>query len=129
VSMVDGDSRLNSGFVSKFHKKEPTLHLDLQEPTSIEQMILFESGNRPSSIANVVLLGQFIDQISKYVNIRPLVVDISEDGQAWQTIATITQPKQPGTPVIITLAPPCSARYIRIKSKNNVLGFDEIEIY
>ncbi len=129
MSMVDGDSRLNSGFVSKFHKKEPTLHLDLQEPTSIEQIILFESGNRPSTIANVVLLGQFIDQISKYVNIRPLVVDISEDGQAWQTIATITQPKQPGAPVIITVAPPCSARYIRIKSQNNVLGFDEIEIY
>ncbi len=128
MSMVDGDSRPNSGFISKFHK-EPALRLDLQETTVIKQMVLFESGNRPAGIPNISQLGLFIDQIAKYINIRPIVIDISQDGQTWQTIATITQAKRAGEPLILTLEPPAQARHVRIKCQKNVLGFDEIEIY
>ncbi|HPN57348.1 MAG TPA: discoidin domain-containing protein, partial [Candidatus Omnitrophota bacterium] len=87
------------------------------------------SGNRPAGIPNISQLGLFIDQIAKYINIRPIVIDISQDGQTWQTIATITQAKRAGEPLILTLEPPAQARHVRIKCQKNVLGFDEIEIY
>ena len=128
MSVVDGDRRPNSGFVSKF-QKTPTLRIDLQQTTPIKKIVLFEAGNRPTGVRNNSLFGLFIDQISKYVNIRPLVVDVSEDGQHWQTVATVGSPKKPGEPVVVTFEKPRPGRYLRVRSPKNVLGFDEIEIY
>ena len=128
MNAVDGDTYPNSGFISSY-QEEPTLQLDLRHRTPVKKIVLFETGNRPEDIPNASWFGLAADQLAEQLNIRPLMIDVSEDGCTWENIATVTGAKQPGQPTVLTFERAHPARYIRIKAQPGGLGLDELEVY
>ncbi|MCK5215916.1 MAG: YfhO family protein [Candidatus Omnitrophica bacterium] len=139
-SMVDGDILPNSGFISKFHKK-PTVILDLRKIIPVNEVVLFETGDNLSfAPPGSSLFGLVIQQLSEHINLRPMVIDVSTDGEQWYNMGLITSPKEnrqirsteeclDKEPLVLKSKDTRNVQYIRIQVEKGIIGFDEIEVY
>lgn len=109
--LVDGDLSSGSGF-SSLLSKDPAFFLDLHKQENVKSINLYGSSRDPS------------------VNVRPLTIALSDDGNTWNLAATVVSQDRDGKPARIIFEQPHAARYIRISaSGESILSFDEIEVY
>jgi hypothetical protein len=107
---VDGLRAPSSGFISGLDTR-PWWIVDLHQPKSFKQIVIYEGRNTPK------------------FNSRPLTVAVSNKGENWKTVKTITDAHQE-KPLRIHFSPPQTARYVMIRASGVCyLSFDEVEIY
>ncbi|MCK5506495.1 MAG: discoidin domain-containing protein, partial [Thermodesulfovibrionia bacterium] len=108
---IDGNINPESGF-STAAEDDPFLVIDLYKNENIHSILLYES------------------TLEKTVNIRPLKLAFSMDGQQWQTTASVTSDKSNDRPIHVVLKRSLSARFIRIQASGYcTLKLDEVEVY
>jgi hypothetical protein len=125
---VDGNRDSGTVFTT-ISGDNPAWFLDLNSNKKIKTVLFFE-GNQDSS-----------------VNVRPLNIALSTDGNTWRTVSSVMSPKKQNSPTRIVFEKPQTARYIRINASGEIirdctrddhptcpqslyyLSFDEVEVY
>jgi hypothetical protein len=108
---VDGDTSPGSGF-STGKEENPAWFLDLNKPTEVKKIVLYESSDNP------------------IVNIRPLRIDFSADGAKWNTVKSISASSNNENLIHIAFQSPRATRFIRITAHGLcILRFDEVEVF
>ncbi len=108
---VDGDRSPDSGFTTRLCDG-PAWFLDLYRNEKIKTILLFERSHTTP------------------VNIRPLTVAMSIDGNKWHTVASVVSPVNHNGPLNIVFDKPEIARFIKIEATGiGSLSFNEVEVY
>jgi hypothetical protein len=107
---VDGLRAAGSGFLTR-KQSAPWWTVDLGEPRYLARIVLHD--------------GRGGDE----VNVRPLTIEASSDGERWSVIGTVGRPSA-GDPIRITPPPGTNGRHVRVRaSGSSYLGLDEVEIF
>jgi hypothetical protein len=133
--IVDGDSSRCSGFITRLHNN-PAWLLDLSRMRDIKMIVLHESCQNTSAQEGALNWLNTSDGVvnesnqNSPVNIRPLYIELSNDGSKWRKVDSIISPINYSSPSSIFFDKPQTARYIRIKAIGiSKLLFDEVEVY
>jgi hypothetical protein len=133
--LVDGDISPNSGYTSRL-SDSPAFFIDLYELENIKEIVLYESLENPAVDDKPLKMLESHDSyptlsVKKFlVNIRPLKISLSDDGNKWNTVTSVVSQPHRDVPIRIVFEGPERARYIKITSSGKShLSLDEVEIY
>jgi hypothetical protein len=109
--VVDGDRSPGYGFTTRL-LDSPSLFIDLHRIQTVKNIYLYESSQDSS------------------INVRPLDISLSNNGNMWRTVASVDTLAKQYDPTHIVFEIPQTTRYIRITaSGKSHLSLDEVEIY
>lgn len=109
--LIDGDYSKEASFSTQ-DGVGPSWFLDLYSKEEIKTILLYEDSN------------------DLLVNVRPLEISFSDDGDKWRHAVSIESLAQSDVPTRIDFERPQSARYIRINATGeSALSFNEVEVY
>jgi hypothetical protein len=108
---IDGDISPESGFATRMHNN-PAWTVDLHSIEKIKSIVLYESFNEP------------------LVNIRPLNISVSIDGEQWHIAGSVTSPVSQRGFSSVHFKRAETAQFIKIQASGRCsLRFDEVEVY